>query len=210
MTKTIERVGDTMIATVVTEESAIVDWDDIVGRGESDDWSHGAPWEDCDGWEHEIERLGWRDHEGRTDSRGYVAYGYHKGSVITIDDDDIVNRWGCTGPSGCSKQVRAEAIAAAKRKALDQLVTWYNDGWYVSIAIAEYGDYQDCVGGIWDEPWGDYTEKCIEECRHNVADQLEDDGYTVEGRPEVTNHYNPVDRFRERIRYNLNCDLFAS
>ena len=203
-----QRVADVMIKTVVTEESAVVDYADIEGRGEQDDWAGHAPWEECDGWEHEIDSVESFDGADLDDLRecaGYVhGRRYENPRIVSIDDDDIVNRWGCTGPSGCSKQVRAETIARVKRKALDTLVGWYNNGWYESCAIAEYGDYTDSVGGIYDEPWGDYTAELVEECRSNVADQLEADGYDVINRPDPPKQYSPVDHFRDRIRRNLN------
>ena len=196
--------GDKIVRIVTTEEERVVDYDDIVGRGESDDWHTDAPWEECDGWEHEFHKDGYYTHEGLRDSRGWVNRTTRNGGsgYIEIDDDTVIG-WGCTGPSGCSKQVRAERIARAKRDALDQLVKWYSDGWYVSVAIAEYGDYSDCVGGIWDEPWGDYTRELVEERRANVADQMEDDGYEVIGRPTPPKPYNRIDHHRDRIRRNL-------
>ncbi len=196
---------DKILRVVTTETERVIDFDDIVGRGEQDDCHSGAPWEECDGYEHEFHTIGWRDNDGWEDSRGRVNRPPRDGGsgYITIDDETVIG-WGCTGPSGCSKQVRAETIALAKRKALDQLVEWYTNGWYESCAIAEYGDYVDSVGGIWDEPWGDYTEELVLECRNNVADQLEDDGYIVENRPDPPKPYNQVDAMRERIRRNLN------
>jgi hypothetical protein len=206
MTTTKERVGDVMIATVTTEESAIVDYDDIETRGESDEDAGYAPWEECDGYEHEFEKSRYYSHEGQEDSAGWVSRSERNGGsgCIVIDDETVV-KWGCTGPTGCSKQVRAETIARAKAKTIDLLVKWYSDGWYVSLASAHYGDYSEYTGGIWDEPWGDYTEECAEECRAEVADQLENDGYEVINRPEPVKPYNRVDAFRDRIRRNLDC-----
>jgi len=206
MTMTKQRVGDEMVVRTETVEPAIVDWDDIKGRAEPDDCYSGAPWEECDGYEHEFNKIGYYTHDGWEDSRGRVNRSPRDGGsgYITIDDDDVI-KWGCTGYPGCSKQVRAETIARAKAKTLDLLVKWYCEGWYESCAIAEYGDYSDSVGGIWDEPWGDYTEELVLECRHNVADQLEKDGYTVENRPAVTNQYDRIKAFKERIKRNLDC-----
>jgi len=194
-----------MIITTVKEESRYVEWDDIEGRAEQDDWSGDAPWEECDGWDHEFHRVGYYTHEGVRDSRGWVNRTTREGGSgwIEVDDETVVG-WGCTGYPGCSKQVRAETIARAKRVATEQLVKWYSDGWYVSCAIAEYGDYLDSVGGIYDEAWGDHAEEMVLECRHNVADQLEDDGYEVSGRPDPPKPYNRIDAFRDRIRRNLN------
>lgn len=195
---------DVMVKTVVTEEPLTVDYDDIEARVEPDDWNGEAPWEHCDGWEHEFHRDGYYVHEGMHDSRGWVNRSTREGGsgYIEIDDATVI-RWGCTGYPGCSKQVRAEAIATAKRNALDQLVKWYCDGWYVWVAVAEYGDYMECVGGIYDDCYGDYAREEAESMRREVAARMEDDGFTVTGQPDPPKPYNRVDAFRDRIRRNL-------
>jgi hypothetical protein len=102
--------------------------------------------------------------------------------------------------------VRFEAIARAKRKALDQLVRWYTDGWSEWWVRAEYGDFESSVGGILeDHDCTDYAEDCLLDARHEVAGQLEDAGYTVTGRPAAPDRYNPVDWFKDKIRRNLDC-----
>jgi hypothetical protein len=108
MTADVER--DVMVKTVVTEEPLTVDWDDIAGRIEPDD-VYRTPWDDCDGWEHETRQLGYYDHDGLMDSRGYARMGWNTPNVlIEIDDDDIVDKWGCTGYPGCSGMLQASAV----------------------------------------------------------------------------------------------------
>lgn len=175
-----------------------VQWDDIVGSYEPDDWGD-APWDNCDGWEHTVEKSGWRDEEGRTDSHTYFR-GRDGNGFVVIDDETVIG-WGCVGCTGASKQVRFEAIAAAKRKATEQLVAWYADGWEVNCACARYDDYIDSLGGIYDDD-GAYTDECVEECRHEVANQLENDGFIVDCRPQKA-QYSLVDAMRDRIHRNL-------
>ena len=204
MNATLRVEGDKIVKTTVEEFDRYVDWDDIKGDIEGDDWTGEAPWEHSDGWEHEVEKTSHWDHEDRTESYTYYNTGgwYDPKGFIIVDDDDVI-KWGCVGPTGCSKQVRFEAIARAKRKATEQLVKWYENGWYVYCAFAKYGDYDSSLGGIYGDSWADYVKECVEDCRHEVADQLEQDDYIVEGRPEVK-QYSQVDAFKDRIRRNLN------
>ena len=201
-----EPVGDKMIKTVVTEEPLCIDFDDIAGYAEPDDCSGvGAPWEDCDGWEHETRKLGYWDHEDVSDSRGYARCGRYDNKLIEIDDDVIIGKWGHTCRNGESKQVWLERVARIKRDALDQLVKWYEDGWYVYAAVAEYGDYTDSLCGIYDDDgYSDYMEDTIMECRREVAARMEDDGFIVENQPDRPKPYSRVKRFRDQIQHNLN------
>jgi len=185
----------------------IVDWDEIEGKLEYDDGFCDAPWNDCEGWEHESRELGYWDHDDVTESRGYARCDRNPNVLIEIDDDVIINQWGHTRLNGESKQVHLERVARVKRSALDQLVKWYEDGWSYHFACAEYGDYQDSCGGILsdDSMASDkYCDDIVEECRHEVASQLENDGYIVENRPARESWtYNPVNSFKEKIKRNL-------
>lgn len=183
------------------EVSEIVDYDDIKIRVEYDDWDQRAPWEDCDGWEHEFRGTGYKDHPRARLGYNYVNRPALQGGCgyIVVEDSDVI-RWGCDGYYGCSKQVRAEAIAAAKRKATEQLVKWYEDGWQWYDVCAEWGDYHESMCGI-DCP--DYAQTVGREFADNIADNLEADGYTVINRPKRQNKYNRVEAFKLRIRHNL-------
>jgi len=185
----------------------IVDWDDIEGSIEPDDWND-APWDDCDGWDHETRKLGYYDHDGIKESRGYARTQWNDPNVlIELDDDDIINTWGHTRRAGESKQVWLERVARIKRSALDQLVKWYEDGWSYNYVRAEFGDYSDGCGGILCDDTTDgikYLDTMVLESRHEVASQLEDNGYIVEGRPTgIRWSYNKIDHHRDRIRRNL-------
>ena len=204
MNATLRIEENKIVKTTVEEFDRYVDWDDIKGDIEGDDWTGETPWENSDGWEHEVEKTCYRDHEDRTESHTYFNRGgcYGDKGFIIIDDADVID-WGCVGRSGCSKQVRFETIARAKRKATEQLVEWYENGWYVYVALAKYGDYASSVGGIYADAWDDYLKGYVEECRREVAAQMEHDGYIVEGKPAPPKPYSRVDAFRDRIRRNL-------
>jgi hypothetical protein len=177
MTVTKERFvrGDRVVTVVTTDESRVVDWNDIDVCIESDDWTGETPWENCDGWEHEFDREGWNDHPDRAKSRGRVNRSARDGGPgYIIIEDDTVRGWG----------VPEDRIAEVKRKALDQLVDWYENGWEVWQVTAEYGDFSDSIGGVYEDAGcSDHAEQVGEELRAEVAAQLEDAGYIVEGRP---------------------------
>lgn len=195
MNTTREVHGNKVIVT--TETDRYVDWDEIKGHSECDDWPE-TPWENADGWDHTFEEYSYRSHDDTKYSYKHIKNTHYSNrGFIEVSNDDII-KWGCVGATGCSKQVRFEAIARAKREATEQLVKWYEDGWYVNVAFAVWGDYSDNVGGI----YGDDCDEMIEECRHNVADQMERDGYIVEGRPEPA-IYSRVDAYRDKIKRNL-------
>jgi hypothetical protein len=190
----------TTVTTVIEERE--VSYDDVLESVsiENDDWSGEAPWESCDGWEHEARQLGYYDHEGLEDGRGYARTHRHSPNVlIEIDEDDIVNEWGCNGYPGASKQVRAELIAQVKRNALDQLVKWYEDGWEYYSVCGGFNGCTDSLGGI------DCVEDA-EEMRRDVCNeickQLESEGYIIIDRPAPNNRSDAQmwhDRYKWRI-----------
>ncbi len=190
------------VTTKVTEEDRVVDFDDIETEVSYDEIVHEAPWERCDGWEHEFIEFGYNPHEGYDNAQGTVHRSeYSDNGFIDVDSGVVENMWGCVGYVGCSKQVRAESIARAKRKATIQLVDWYENGWENYCARAEYGDYQDSCCGI---DCVDYAETVAQECRHNVAYEMEEAGYIIINQPEVK-PYCRVSALRDKIRRQLDC-----
>lgn len=189
---------DSIITTRTTVTSRYVDFGDIIGKVEPDDYGE-APWE-CDGWEHSTtEANKYYDHRDRRYGHDYYNNGRQRGYIEVTDE--TAREW--LGPvPGQSKQVRAESIAVVKRKATEQLVKWYKDGWEVWYAVAEYDDYVDSIGGF----YGDYLDPFIVddllECRLEVVSQLEADGYIVANKPERPK-YDKVQAFRDRIRRQL-------
>jgi hypothetical protein len=143
---------------------------------ENDD-CFGAPWEECDGWEHSVERVNYDRYDDRKGARGYVPGNYGTGRMISVEIEDGI------GYYGCSKQVRAELIAQVKRNTLDQLVEWYSEGWSWYVVRCEFNGYHASMGGI---DTFDYAQQCCFDVADDIADQLEADGYTVENRRGFT------------------------
>ena len=56
MNATLRIEEDKIVKTTVEEFDRYVDWDDIKGYIEGDDWTGEAPWEHCDGWEHTFDK----------------------------------------------------------------------------------------------------------------------------------------------------------
>lgn len=181
--------ADKIVTIETTVEDREVSYDDILESVtiEHDDWTNDAPWENCDGWEHDARRESYHDHEGIRDSRGYARCSRGDNHIIEVDDDVIVNRWGCGGYPGCSKQVRAELIAQVKRNALDQLVEWYEDGWEYFNVSGEFKGYTDSIGDV---DSYEYADQLRHEIAVNIADDMEKDGYIITDRPKPDNRSN--------------------
>lgn len=202
------------------EVSPYVDYADISTGCEPDDCCMGAPWEECDGWEHDVVRADRFDNYGLADVSEMQGYAYFEGErarvVITVTDDTVINGWGHTRPSGCSKQVWREHVARVKRDAIKQLVKWYEEGWtyytaYAKIEDEELGideeDYAEYCGGIDDE---DYAEEMArDELVGQLVHNVQKAGYTVINVPaespdrEAAYRQNRLDAKRRQIRYNL-------
>ena len=164
------------VTTIVKEYDRVVQFDDILDSVniEYDDWVGQEPWNECDGWEHNADRVRYDRDDDRRGARGYVA---GRDPVhITVDAD-----WGNYDyfrANGCSKQVARELTAQIKRDAIDQLVKWYSDGWEYYFVNGEYQGYFDSVGSI---DSYEYAKECKIDVAGKIAAQMENDGYIVEG-----------------------------
>lgn len=200
--KTAERFEDTIVETSTTIETrpAVIDYRDILEACEvvSDD-DMGAPWKECDGWEHDVERT---SHDGQKDARGYSR---ERDRIITPTDSDLRDSFAHYRERGCSKQTAAELVALAKRNRTDTIVGWYENGYEWWMVTGEYlGRFASC-GGI------DGYDYANDDVRHEIAEeiasQLEDDGYTITHRPD------PVKRDRQskrdRLKRNLTLDCWT-
>lgn len=181
----VERVvtDDKVIVITRREYDRIVQFDDILKevKIEYDEAYNEAPWEASDGWEHNIVSADRGAREDFVNRRGYTYRGYHGGAVcVEIDDKIVIEEWGVNGYPGCSKQVRVEIIAQAKRNAIDQLAKWYSNGWDWFVVSGEYQGYISSVCGL---DCYDYAEEVRCEVAGEIADQMEENGYVVEGRP---------------------------
>jgi len=194
------------IETVVKEYDRVVDFHNILDSVsvDYDDWHNEAPWDSCDGWDHEVESVesfDGADLDDLRECRGYVRGDrYTNGRIISIDDADIVKKWGCEGYNGMSKQARAEYVATVKRKALDQLVKWYEEGWHWYSVCGDYQDYTASLSGI---DCREYAEEVRMEIADEIAGQMQDDGYAITNRPKPQEPYNPAKANRENKRRML-------
>ncbi len=195
-------------SVTVTETDRIVQFDDILASVtvEYDEWMSEEPWDHCDGWEHDYERVGYNHHVGIRDSRGYGWSNANRESFLITVSDDQIKEWGNYDyyhARGCSKQVAAELVAEVKRDALDQLVKWHSDGWNWYRTIGEYEGYVGSVGGI-DCP--DHAEEMRYEIADEIAADMEADGYIVEGKHNP-HRYSKLDAAKDRFRRNLQFDV---
>ena len=191
------------VETIVTESDRVVDYDDILESVsvEYDEWFHDAPWEHCDGLEHDYNRIGWYAVDDVRGSRGYGYSDANRESFVITIDDDQVKEWGNYDyhrARGCSKQVARELTAQEKRNTLDRLVRWYSNGWEWYSVQGEYKDYIAGVGGV-DCP--EYAETLRWEIADEIAAEMESDGYIIEDRhnPHEQTHQQQL---QNRLNWN--------
>jgi len=182
------RHGGTMIA--VETAPAEIDFADILEatQVEIDQDTTETPWSIGDGWEHETIPASATPYCMEVSAmRGYAHSGrlYDRGQLIELPADEDYGIFKYLRERGATKQVAREAVAAARRKTLDQLVEWYSDGWEWWTVACEFTVlgklYCDSLSMIDSH---DYAEEQREEIALEVAGQLEADGYTVTNQPE--------------------------
>ena len=223
---TLKRIGDTMVET--STWPAIIDYEEIHKHTKvvDDDDNGEAPWEDCDGYEHEAtnmrrveESSGWWHFDERTKAwvkhwnPHHVAYvGSHDRRLIQISKETAA-KWGVAAyahASGASKQVAAELAAENRRDTIGQLLKWYNEGWrYYGVVckhpLCEHHGISESVWRVDDE---DYADRAV---RHEIASQavyeLEKLGYTVINKPsKERTREQKQESLRWKIARNLGFD----
>ncbi len=152
----------------------------------------GMPWTDGDGWEHTVEAR--RDFRGTEEAfsktRGYISYdcvGYFARVIVNPTSfgwESEADRLAYFRAKGASKQVARECVAFQHRAYVDQIVSWYVDGYHCSFIKIEFElggkTYEESCGGIED----DYVDKgALDELAGNIAHALERDGFIVTGEP---------------------------
>lgn len=202
--RTLLRQDDTMIA--VESGSAIVDYADILEATKvvPDDFGD-TPWEACDGYEHTVERAHWVEGNDQK-MRGYCYCDAQRTQIVIQlpgADYGLLSLYEWLRERGASKQVAREAVAADRRRTLDQLVHWYSEGWQwlgVKCDFEVLGEeFHDSIWGIDDD---DYARKeVVPEIADTIADQLEAAGFTVNNRPERV--YPSRKDKQARLHYNL-------
>jgi hypothetical protein len=180
------------VSTETLKIPAIIQFDWLLDRVEVEpDDDAGMPWDNCDGWEHQLESLSEYFHfscglEDFKKTRGYI---HNRGGrcerVVVTDEsycgDTVQSRINYLRLRGASKQVAREKVAANDRQYIDQLVEWYNNG-YACVTVALEVDiggtiYEDTCGGF----EADYEDEAKLEIARNVAAELANDGYIVTG-----------------------------
>jgi hypothetical protein len=186
MTRQTFRDGDTMIA--VETAPATIDYADILEATEvvAEEGEYQTPWDQCDGYAH---TYGATDQfDGNADCRAMRGFCWtdRQRVVIQLAPGEDYGIYDSLRKAGASKQVAREAVAAARRQTLDQLVEWYENGWnwygvrcHVTILGEEFED------SVWGIDNADYAEKeVIPEVASEMVGQLEKAGYTVVGQPK--------------------------
>jgi len=182
------RDEDTLVTVTVESDSAIIDFDDIREsiKVEYDETMSETPWEHCDGWEHTAETVKSHRYEPYADelekSEGYVwNEGDREYVVIKLADGEDWGTYKYARARGASRGVARELSASSRKRTIEQLSKWYRNGWEWWVTLGEFKGARGSFGGIDDLDYanGDMRNEIAEE----IASQLEDEGYTIVGRP---------------------------
>lgn len=174
--KTIEsdpvRVDSKRVVTTLKVYPAVIDFEDILALTivQHDDHAE-APWEDCDGWSYEVL---WRRQGDKPDDFWHKSAGSfhnrHERGVILVSRDAVI-AW--QGPysknSGISRQVYEEKLADDRRRAVEQLVEWYTNGWNAFGVVCEFLGEDESVWGIYAD---DEDDAHVQETRVEIAGQV--------------------------------------
>lgn len=184
-------------STTTIARPCFINWVDLWEACVIDhDYDMRAPWEERDGWEHEKDSItDWCNRQnigyGKTTSYNFGqcrGYAFTDGETFRVHIRDslfaqanMVAFLQHMQRNGASKQVAAEMTALWERRYIDQLVTWYNNGyewWWVKCSYEIDGDeYEAALGGIDDYEHADTEVR--EDLASEVAWQLEKKGYVV-------------------------------
>ena len=104
---------------------------------------------------------------------------------------------------GLSKQRAAEMAAEQNRRTAEQVARWRRDGWEVVTVSCSLYEYGDSVSGVYD-PDSAYLRELQEDMAREVAHQMVQDGYVIEGMPPVADPAaQRLANQRETYRRNL-------
>jgi len=179
------------------------------------------PWDDCDGWEHDVEpyarfvddRLNGHGTKHTLidfkNTRGYFCSSNGSAKRVVVTDDSFCGESENTRiqylqNKGASKQVAREVIAYENRRYIDQIVEWRIHGYpciYVSCEFSLGGKtYEASCNGFEEE----YEDVAKEEIASNIAWYLKRDGYTVIGYDRDAEYKSNRQSKIDRLRANLN------
>ncbi len=200
-TKTTEhhhRDGDTMVIVTVQTRPAVIDFADIreAVEVEADPTTSEAPWEHCDGLEHELRDLN-HDKEIHREACIYVD---GRRRVIDLPFDQSLFNW--YREHGASRQTAREAVARSRQQTIEALAGWYRNGWEWWHVHCGYLDASASVYGVDDYDYA--AGDCADAIAHEVAGELVEAGYTVNGLPtEAERRANYLKNRRQSLKYNL-------
>jgi hypothetical protein len=192
------RDGDTMVLVTVETRPAVVEFSAIreAVTVEPDECMCEAPWENCDGFSHELRDV--RD-DAELKSEACI-YHEHRRQMIELTDDHGIYEY--LRARGASRQTAREAVASDRRRTLDVLKKWYRDGWEWWQVSCEYLDASAGVGGVDDYDYA--SEACADEIAEEVAAELVKKGYTINGIPtEPDRRASYLENRRYHMRQNL-------
>lgn len=184
-----ERVNGHMVVTTTETYNAIIDYQDIFDKCEvSEDEDMGPPWKEHDGWEHEVVDLEDEITNPRDVQGAFMDYpGRWKRIVITHATlEEWQGKYGQYGPSGEHRSAYEDRLTYYRRKALETLKKWYEDGYHWYVVDCEFMDHHASLGGIQtedDDPCDPYLEEVKHDVVNDVIYELEKEGYTVINQP---------------------------
>jgi hypothetical protein len=195
---------------------AVVSWSDILEATKIvDDEDMGAPWEEHDGWEHNLVEI---EHDDERKAVG-VVFTERKAKRVVLDKPESWGNFAYFRALGASKQVAAELTAKIHHDAKETIARWHNYGchWFGVWCRMEIGQVQvnESLWGIQtendsaDDP---YLQIVREDIARQAVDELERQGLFVIGVPEVTEGESYRDAHLRRLLENkrgLNSQNFA-
>lgn len=203
------RSGDKLIKTSVrtTVEDVTIEFSDILDatKIESDEMIHTAPWEDCDGMEHEVIR---------DDSDGCAAGYFHgdrhsrySGARRVVIAKDAWGNFAYHRANGASKQVAFQLARAEEKRTAEQIASYYANGWNCFAIVCEFKGEIESVGGYYaSEPTtradDAYLKESMREIALQMASNLEAKGYEIIGKPDRKAEY--IQSRINEIRRKLN------
>lgn len=170
--------------TIVKEYPVIIPYSDIIEAAEvyGDEYSE-APWDSCDGLEHEVKtesQLGYN--VDLQEMRGHF-WGDRRECVVVVDKEQV-EKWGVYAyarASGASKQVAREMEALNLRNTIDQLREWHSNGYSNYVVKIDFMDECESCGGIDDEDFA--RHEMVHEIAGEVVAKLEARGFKILGQP---------------------------
>lgn len=193
MSKTLYQRQDNVIVKVTVETfPAVIEWQDIVDAIEvvPDDWPE-KPWQNCDGYDHDLRLLPINDKNQRN---GHAAF-VHNGLWVTVEMDYDQDLYDWYRNRGASKQAADQLTRQSLRKRIELIISWYRNGWEWWFVRGEMHGCHASVGGIDDY---DYAKQCCSEIAHELAGELTALGYEIKGEAEP----------QKQIHHRNNVNLF--